>query len=98
MNSGKIVITLEEYRKAHNISKYKIIKKLRPSSTAIAITKYRELTSPFWQEYAAILIAILAIFLNLSHPMISPKMKIIHNAKKKKPRTFHSPCRAFSLL
>lgn len=26
MNSGKIVITLEEYRKAHNISKYKIIK------------------------------------------------------------------------
>jgi hypothetical protein len=28
------------------------------------------------------LIAILAIFLNLSQPMISPKMKIIHNAKK----------------
>ena len=33
MNSGKIVITLEEYRKAHNISKYKIIKHCDVSAT-----------------------------------------------------------------
>lgn len=33
MNSGKIVITLEEYRKAHNISKYKIIKNCDVSAT-----------------------------------------------------------------
>lgn len=37
MNSGKIVITLEEYRKAHNISKYKIIKNCDVSETQFNI-------------------------------------------------------------
>lgn len=35
MNSGRIVITLEEYRKAHNISKYKIIKNCDVSATQL---------------------------------------------------------------
>ncbi|WP_295207724.1 helix-turn-helix transcriptional regulator [Ruminococcus sp.] len=35
MNGGRIVITLEDYRKAHNISKYKIIKNCDVSATQL---------------------------------------------------------------
>lgn len=35
MNSGKIIITLEDYRKEHNISKYKIIKNCGVGATQL---------------------------------------------------------------
>ena len=35
MNGGRIVITLEDYRKTHNISKYKIIKNCDVSATQL---------------------------------------------------------------
>lgn len=35
MKGGKVVITLEKYRKEHNISKYKIIKNCDVSSTQL---------------------------------------------------------------
>lgn len=35
MNGGKVIITLEKYRKEHNISKYKIIKNCDVSATQL---------------------------------------------------------------
>ena len=35
MRNGKIVITLDEYRKSHNISKYSIIKNCGVSATQL---------------------------------------------------------------
>ena len=35
MSAGKVIITLEEYRKAHNISKYKLIKNCGVSATQL---------------------------------------------------------------
>ena len=35
MQGGKVIITLEAYRKAHNISKYKIIKHCDVSATQL---------------------------------------------------------------
>lgn len=35
MDGGKIIITLEEYRKEHNISKYKIIKNCGVGATQL---------------------------------------------------------------